>query len=301
MSTNNLRVISQNLVDYSSTTIQASSSATAGPVANLTKDAKSLVWRSQSASTTNVIVKLVVQFSSSIVGGIVLPFTNLTSTATIRVRGYTGDPVILTGSVDAPIATAYGTEIFDTGSSLASPYQTPDVWNGPTVVTGVNSYAYGGGVYGRIWIPINMQLACTSVLIEINDINPDKYIEISRLIIGPYWSPRFNTSFGLTNTLADLSTQSRTMSGDLVTNRSTRHSTMSFDLKWLDPADRRIFSSLLKHNGLARPMLISLFPNNTEDHYREKDHQIYGKLMQLPGIQQNIVDMYSSQIEIEEI
>lgn len=299
MSSNNLRIISQNLVDYSSTTITASSSATACPATNLTKDAKSLVWRSGTSSTTSVKVMLVITNVSNSIGAVVLPFTNLSSTANIRIRGYTGTAPTLSGTVDAPIATNLGTLVFDSGTVLASPYATLDVWNGSTQVSGSNSYAYGGGVYGRVWL--SSQYVCTSLLIEITDTNPNKYIEVSRLVIGPYWSPKFNTSFGLSSSMIDLSTSNRTSSGDLVLTRGPRHSTLKFDLNWLTPIDRQAFSNIIKYSGISKPLLISLFPNNSDDYYREKDHQIYGNLVQLPSIQQNIVDMYSSQIDIEEV
>lgn len=132
------------------------------------------------------------------------------------------------------------------------------------------------------------------------------YIEASRLIIGPYWSPKYNTDYGLTNTVKDMSTHDRTDAGDLITKRGPRYSTLSFDLKWLDQADRIQLTKLLIGSGMSKPIFISLFPDNTDtglavDYEKERAHQCYGKMVQVPGVSYSTLDIYSTQIEIEEV
>jgi hypothetical protein len=297
MAQNNLRVIYQNLAD--SATITASSTAGIGtPATNLTKDTKSLVWRSATSSTTSPKANLVVTFASNIIGGVILPFCNLTSAATIRVRGYTGTAPTLAGTVDAPTVAATGTQVFDTGTVLAAPYQSAAETG--TLAVSNNSYAYGAGTYGRVWVPT--PAACTSLLIEITDTgNADKYIEISRLVIGPYWTPKFNTSFGLSTSFKDLSTNSRSESGDLITNRNVRYRCMNFDMQYLTPDDRTSFTKILKGIGLAKGLFISLFPDNSEDWNKEHSHQIYGKLSQISDINHPLFGVYSTTVDIEEI
>lgn len=302
MASKNLRIIYNNLIDTAGITITTGASGAASantPVTNMLRDTKSLVWRSITSTTTTVKVKMVVSGFSSIVGGIILPFCNLSTVATIRVRGYTGAIPTLGGTVDLPTATATGTQVFDTGAVIAAPIQQLGLWNWGTIALGANGYSYGGGTYGRVWL--DNQISCTSLLIEIDDTNTDKYIEISRLVIGSYWSPKYNTSYGLSNTIKDLSAHERSESGDLITNRGVTFNTMNFDLTWLTPADRLDFTRIIKGNGLPRPLLISLFPDNAEDWAKEQAHQIYGKLSQLSGIQHSMLDTYSTQIEIEEI
>ncbi len=299
MAANNLRIIYQNAAD-SATITGSSTASSATTTANLKKEAKSLVWRSATSSTTTVKANLVLSGFTSIIGGVILPFCNLTSEATIRVRGYTGNIPTMGGTVDTPTVGTTGSLVFDSGIVAACPYQQLGLWNWGSVPLGVNSYSYGGGTYGRVWI--SGQLSCTSLLIEIVDTNnANKYIELSKVVMGAYWSPKYNTSYGLSTSLKDLSSHERSEAGDLVTNRGSVYNSMTFDLEWLTVTDRLEFMRILKGNGLPKPILISLFPDNTTDWTKEQAHQIYGKLSQMPGITHSIYDMYSSQIEIEEV
>ena len=318
MAANNLRIIYQNLVDISTTTITSSGSNASTPIANLKNDSKSIVWRSDPVSTggganntynikTNLIVSLA---TSTIIGGIVLPFCNLSTNATIRVRGYTGTaptPGTAPGGNYSGSSSGWagftttGTQTFDTGTNSASPYVTLGKWDWGALPLGVNSYSYGGGTYGRCWLLNKTQIAAQYLLIEIVDpTNDSNYIELSRLVVGSYWSPTYNTSFGLSTSVKDLSVHNRSESGDLITNRGISYNSMNFDLKYLNTSDRLQFSRISRGNGISKPLFISLFPDD-EDIQKEQAHQIYGKLSQLSDIQHPIFEMYSSQVEIEEI
>lgn len=304
MASNNLRVIYDNLVDASTTTITVSSTASAQvTAANMKLDAKSLVWRSGVTGTTDTAKgNIIVTFPQQVVGGVILPFCNLSSVATIRVRGYTGIAPTHGGTLAAPTITPGTTTVFDTGTVMACPYQPLGLWNWGAYPLGVNSYSYGGGTYGRVWVPEQSQQAVSSLSIEIVDTaNSSQYVEVSRLVIGYYWSPKYNTSFGLGNSIKDTSTHLRSESGNLITNRGTSYNTMNFDLKWMTPSDRLDLMRILKGNGLSKPLFISLFPDNSEDWAKEQTHQIYGKLSQLPGISHPVYEMYSSSIDFEEI
>jgi len=308
MASNNLRIVYNNIVDLSTTVITASSTAsgTATPVSNLKLDSKSQVWRSASTGTPNgtglytTRANIVLTFSSAIIGGVMLPFCNLSSAAKIRVRGYTGTAPTTGAATNSPTASTTGTLVHDSTKIFSCPYQTFGLWNWGSLPLGVNSYSYGGGTYGRVWMPA--QLACTSLLIEIEDTEcSNPYIEVSRIITGSYWSPKYNTSFGLSTGSQDLSQHQRSESGDLITNRGIRYRNMRFDLTWLPPEDRLEFTRILRGNGLPRPLFISLFPNNSEDYEKEQAHQIYGKLSQLSDITHPIFEIYSTSIDIEEI
>jgi hypothetical protein len=276
-----LRVIYQNLADTA--TITASPAATGATlVTNMQKDVKSLVYRGSGTSTT-----LTVNLSTAaIVGGVALPFCNLTATATIRVQGYS----TINGT---------GTQVFDTGTINACPYQPLGLWAWGSLPIGLNTYAYGGGTYARCWLPNGTQTTCLSLRIEIVD-TANTSIELSRLVIGSYWAPTYNTSFGLTAGTNDLSENSRSESGDIITNRGTRHSTLNFDLKYMNPADRTQFSKIVRGSGLNKALFVSLFPDDPEPE-KEQLHQIYGKLSQLGGISHPMYEMYSTTIDIEEV
>jgi hypothetical protein len=281
MALNNLRIIYQNLAD-TATLVASSTQGTSTPVTNLQKDPKGSVWRSigSSASITATLA------TAQSIGGVVLPFTNFTSnSATLTVAGYSGSA--------------------GTGTLLYTQSGTCCPWNTLGLSTGSpNTYAYGGGTCARLWLStVNQAISVASIVITISAPGTD-YIEVSRLIVGKYWSPVYNTGYGMTATIKDLSTHDRTESGDLVTQRGPRFNALSFDLAYLAPADRIQMTKLLLGNGISKPLFVSLFPDNdsTTNYYEmERAHQIYGKLMQTPGISYHTLDMYSSQIELEEV
>jgi hypothetical protein len=309
MAQNNLRVIYQNLTDVS--TLTASSVAGAGtPVTNLQKDTKSLVYRSQVSGTQAIGVNFKLVFPEQQIGGpdsgigIVLAFTNLTNTATIRVRGFTGtEPTIGTGT--SPTVGVPGTLQFDSGVQTAAPYQATGFsnWNADSFYTTLASTTRytERKVYARVWIPITTPVPCTSILIEVDDVNINQFIECSRLIVGKYWSPKYNTSYGMTAGTKDLSSSTRSEAGDLVSSVGYKFSTLSFDLKWLTKDDRAIVNKIVRTLGTQKAMFVSLFPNNSDDWEKEQLYQIYGKISQLPGIDHSIFEMYSSQLDLEEV
>lgn len=278
MATNNLRVIYNNLANNA--TITSSVTATGvTAVANIKVDSKSLVCRTAGTAVTFTVTLA----TASTVGGVVLPFCNLTSTATINVSLLNGVTNLLT-----------------TGAILACPYQNLGGSNWGTVPTGANGYAYGSGTYGRVWFTQTANV--TSLTITITDTsNTAGYLEFSRLVVGQYWSPTYNTEYGLSNGMKDLTTHERTEAGDLVSNRGVRSPSMNFTVNNMLPTDRLSLYSIFKFGGLSNPLLISLFPDNTTDWSKERDYMIYGKLPQFNEIVHPIYNMYNSSIEIEEI
>lgn len=270
MPRNNLRIVYQNLADTS--TITASSTAAGLVASNLKLDAKSLVWRS-TATTATLTVTLA---TTSTINCIILPFCNLTRTAIISINA--------SGLLPDDI--------------LACPYTNPGEWASTLIPTGTSKYSYGGGTYARVYFsPVTV----SSLQINISDPgNTAGYIEASRLIVGNYWSPTFNTSFGLTVSPKDMTTNARSEAGDLVSNRGITYNTMSFDLKYLDTTDKTQLLSILKGNGKSKPIFISLFPED-DDVSKEGAHQIYGKLTDLSGIQYTMFGIYSSTVDIEEV
>lgn len=280
---NKLRVIYQNLADTATITASPTAAGVTS-VANLIKDPKSLVYRGTGTSVTLTVTLA----ASSIVGGVAIPFCNLTPTATIRTRGYSA-------------SAGTGTLLFDSGTILSCPYQPLGMWAWGSIPLGLNMYAYGGKVYARCWLPNQQQLSCASLVIDIIDTaNTYGYIELSRLVIGAYWSPTYNTSFGLSASTVDTSAHERSESGDIITNRGARYDTLNFDLAYMNSADRTEFSKIMRGSGLPKAMFISIFPDDA-DPGKEQLHQIYGKLSQLGGISHPMYEMYSTTIDIEEV
>lgn len=124
--------------------------------------------------------------------------------------------------------------------------------------------------------------------------------EISRVIVGEYWSPKYNTSFGVSSGFSDNSTVERTQAGDLYTISSPRNKTLSFDLSYLSETDKYKMFDLIKTCGKVTPIFVSIFPNNT-DKEKEQIYQIYGKFTDLSSITNTMWSQYSSSVSLEEI
>lgn len=275
----NLRIIYDNAIDRA--TLSASSTAGSLAVSNLLTDIKSAVWRATGISAT-----LTATWSAAeIVSGVVLPFTNLTPAATIRVRGYTN------------IADA--TPAFDTGTIAACAATTIGPWGWASGTVGANSFAYGGGAYARAWI--GAPAAVKKITIDLVDAaNPAGYVEAGRLVAGAYWSPVWNFDYGTSVTMVDSSKQQRSDAGDLLTDIGTRHRKQNLSLSTMPEADRAALWDIARGNGLARPMLISGYPNDASPHL-EQTHQIYCKLTSMPSLAAPYFAYFSGQLEIEEV
>lgn len=267
-----LRIVYDNLVDVSTLSANVTDSGT--DVNNLKSDIKSKVWRSTGKTGT-----ITITFGGSRkVSAIALPFCNLTSAATIQV-------------------TANGST--NLGTFVPVVYKFDDLYSYQSPPAGISEYYYGRGTYGRIWLN-SPATSYSSITLTISDTSNSSNIELSRLIIGEYWAPKYNTSYGLSYGMKDLSKHDRTEAGDLITLRGPRYGTLSFDLKYMDTTDRTNVLKIMKQNGLAKPMFVSLFPQDS-DPVKEVQHQIYGKLSQLSPIAYPFLDMYSTGIDLEEI
>lgn len=285
----NLVVIYENLIDASNTTITVSSTAGSTNKENLRNNTKSFVWRSSATSATFLIAL----GTSRVISGVAIPFCNLTATATIRVRGFTANPTLSGTTVVG------GTEAWTSGTILACPWESP-LHNGATTApSGVSVYSYGGGKHARCYVPNSTTI--TGITIELVDTsNTDGYVEAARMVAGEYWSPRYNTSYGLSVEPVDLSKHERTEAGDLITTINPKFNKMAFDLKYMDTDDRASFIKILRSNGLVKPIFVSLFPYTTDVNL-ERDFQIFGKLSPASPIIHPIYSMYSSQVLMEEI
>ena len=296
-SPNKLRIISQNQVDLSTTTITSTTPASGTSTANLRSDTKSLVWRSSTSTTASIVLDL---GSSKPIGGVVLAFTNLpSSTATIRVVGHNTAITISGGTLVIPVGASY-----NTGTIQCCPWNNLALPSWGTNPAGSSNYSYGGGTYARVWL--NTTQATTPVRyvgIEITD-SAASFIEVSRLIVGSYWSPVYNAGYGMSAGIKDLSEHVRTEGGDLLTRRGPRFRTLNFDLQWLAGVDRKEMTRILLGNGMPKPLFVSLFPDSTgldEDFQREGIHQIYGKMVSVPGVSYTNFEIYSTSLELEEV
>ncbi|PHV29517.1 hypothetical protein CSQ93_05480 [Janthinobacterium sp. BJB426] len=274
----NLRIIYDNAGDRA--VLTASSQADALGPANLQHDDKFYLLRSVGLALTITATWP----SPQIVGCAALPFCNLTPTATIRVRGYVepGDAM----------------PDFDTGVVPACEYARLGMWDWGALPLGVNAFSYGGGTYARCWLPM---VSVKKLVIELADPdNPAGYIEAARLVVGPYWSPEQNASYGAGVTSFDTSTQNRTGAGSQTVERGAMYRKLSIELEHMTPLDRAELWRIVRGNGLTLPLLVSLYPDS-DDGELEQAHQVYGRLASNFAITTPYYQTYATNIEIEEM
>lgn len=298
-SPNNLRIIYNNLIDLPTTVLTANSQGGTWPTSPLKVDTKSVVWRSQSINKASIIVDWGTTPQS--VDGLVFAFTNvISSSSTIRIRAYNSAPTITDNNIVGV------NSLYDTGDQPCCPWSNLDLPSWGTNPVGSSNYSYGGGTYCRLWLN-SVQRAITSRYLGIELIDPTSSrtnLEISRMIAGQYWSPTYNTGYGIESAIKDLSEHLRTEGGDLVTRRGPRVRTLNFDLQWLASVDRKELTRLFLGNGISKPLFASIFPDSTgtdEDYQREGIHQIYGKFMAIPGVSYTNYEIYSTRMELEEV
>lgn len=280
----NLRIIHDNAAARA--TITASSQAGALGPANLLTDTKSAVWRAASASASFSLAFP----QPELIGGVILPFCNLTSAAMIRVAGYDARGAIVADSGYVPACGYAKFGQFDWGGEVlgVSGYRR----------AGVNQFSRGGGAYARCWLG-NVAVRRLDVYVS-DPTNPDGYIEASRVIAGAWWSPQYNADYGASVQPIDTSTQHRTDGGDRRVAIGARSRQLSLTLAHLTPIDRARAMGMLLRNGLSVPLFVSLFPD-ADDPRLEQDHQIYGQLSELSAVALPYFNTYSAPITIEEM
>ena len=303
MAANNLRIVYNNLAIGS--TLTASSQASAAlSVSNLLNDYKSVPWRSLTGTITNEArANLVVTFpQDKTVTLVLLPYTNMSALTTIRIKGWTGTAPTLSGTTNAPTLTTTGaTQVFDTGIVKAFDYDPLGTFEWGTQVLAPTGYS-GENSYIMAWIPKEVSQPCRHITIELVDTsNFDQYIQVSFIVLGDYWSPKFNTKFGLSQGQEDKSSNFRNEAGDLLVSKSFKYKTLRFDMSYLTPSDRTEMSRIFRIAGSTSRIFISLFPENYSDPSEEHMYQLYGKIVKLPGIENHIYKMYKTTIDIEEV
>jgi hypothetical protein len=257
----NMRLIYDNAADRASS-LAASTTAGALAASNMLTDIKTEVHRSTGTSVTYTLEWSSAQF----VNAAVLAFANMSSTATMRARGYT--------------ETADPDPIVDTGADLCCPYQPFGMWEWGGEPLGVNAYAYGGYVYARSYFATN---AIKKLVLDVVDVdNASGYVEVGRIIVGKYWSPDTNPKFGLGIQPESNTEHKRSEAGDLRTEIMPTSRALKMDLNQIaNSIDRQRVYDILFGNGMSRPVFVSVFPED-DDPALELSHQLYGKLLDTP-------------------
>jgi hypothetical protein len=254
----NLRIIFDNVADRTSS-LTASTTSGSLVAANLKND-----YKSQHHRSTGTTVAYTLNWSSAVtIGGIVLPATNLSATATIAVS--------FTGGTGSNISTM-----------LACPDTSLTAWSNFTSTPNANLFAYGGLSKTAVWLA-TQRTDVTAMTITLTDTsNTAGYIDCSRIVCGPYWQPTYTVDRrGLNLLITDSSKTSRTDSGDLLTEQGFVTDELSFNLGVLTDADRNTLLDNFRRYGTSKSIAVSVFPPSTTSatsvSKAEQLFTIYGK------------------------
>lgn len=269
----NMRIISSNAADRA--TLVVPNTALGLGAAHLKTDIKGQVCRVLGGVAT--ITATWAQLET--VGAVVIPASNLGPSSTIRVRAY---------------ADEAGTELLqDTGERWAAPgpiFANEDF----TQPLNVNSFAFGVPPITAVYLAQHEAVRC--LVIDIADPSAE-FIDLSRLIVGRYFEPRYNPEYGQSDGVIDMSSNSRAASGDIKTDAGPRAKRMSFNLSFIANEDRAQVLQILQR-GIGKWLFVSLLPGHA-DPEKERDKSIYGKPSSAGSMSWAYCGFHAATFEIE--
>lgn len=199
---------------------------------------------------------------------------------------------ITTSSVTGPIAVvallteAIGSVTMTVTGQTAVTEATTSSFTGQTS-------GYGGGKYIVSYFTLASGTTSFTVTFSTS-------VKVSKFIVGNYWSPKYNTNYGVQVGYEDATTYARLQSGDLYATIAPRNKTLQFDLQYMDESDKFYLFDIIKSVGKTKPMFISIFPGDS-DQQKEQMYSIFGRLSTPPNISHIMYTMYSSSLQLEEI
>lgn len=247
-----MRIVYNNALDRS-TSLTASTTNGSLVAANMKTESKSEIHRSTGTNVTYTIT----WSTNEIIGAIILPCTNLSSTATIRVKLYDSTPLL----------------IYDTGILSATTGLNFDL-EGDTHT--VNNFAYGIISKTAVWIEqkFDMVRSCTIELSDTN--NLAGFIDCSKIIVGDYWESTYNIENGAQLISTDDSLITRTNGGELVADIGFIYDKVSFNFSLLPEVDKSDITKIIRNVGTNKNFFVSLLPGEIIGS-EEQDFMVYGK------------------------
>lgn len=206
--------------------------------------------------------------------------TDTGTTFTITTTSITGPLAVV-----AVLAEATGSVTMTVSGQTAEAETTTSNFTGQTV-------GYGGGKY------IAKYFTRTSTTTSFT-VTFSQSVKVSKFVIGNYWSPKYNTGYGVQVGYEDTTTSERLQSGDLYSTPGPRHRTLQFDLQYMDESDKFQLFDIQRSVGKLRPIFVSVFPEDS-DKQKTQMYSIYGKFVNLSPINHYTYTLYSSSLQLEE-
>lgn len=152
---------------------------------------------------------------------------------------------------------------------------------------------YGGGKYIAKYFTLAAGTTSFTVTFSAS-------VKVSKFIVGNYWSPKYNTGYGVQVGYSDATTTERLQSGDLYSVIAPRNKQLQFDLQYMDESDKFQLFDIMKSIGKTKSVFVSVFPGDS-DQQKEQMYTICGKFTSIGNISHVMYSMYSSSLQFEEI
>ena len=190
--------------------VTADTAAPGVPATNLQTSQPGEVWRSNYVASGTFVVDL---GEAAPVRAIALLYSNLSDTATWRVRGAASEAA-LGNAPRVEVAQAFGSTL---------PRDARGWRHGLAYLR----RAAAAAIWTNRWWQIDLSDAA----------NPDGYLEAGRLVMADPWQPECNLSLGWDFIRRDASLVERMVGGQLRTELRGAHDEFAFDLDWLSRAE----------------------------------------------------------------
>ena len=276
--TANVRFIFDNAGDRA--TLSASSAAIAA--ANLQTDERAAVWRTAAAVTSATLTAN--WATAEPIDSIALAWTNLSTVATMRVRGYT---------LPNDAAAAFDSTI------NVCPQTLGDLHWGLEPLGGGGAWRTSSPMAAAVWL--TGPYAIRKLTIDLVDIYATGgYLEASRLITGLRFEPAVNAVYPWNVKAVDRARPARAESGDLRVETLTRYRSFTLDLARLAVTDERNKLMRMAQRGLARGVFVSVAPDWSDT----SDVQLgsfYAGLASEPELGMTFIDNWRTNLTFEEM
>lgn len=278
--TANLRLIFDNAADRG--TLTASSTAGALAATNMQVDEKAAVWRSAAAVTTATLT--LTWSTAETLDSIALAWTNLSTVATMRVRGY---------RLPNDAAT-----LFDLTVNVCAQTLGDLAW-GTEPLGGGGAWRTSSPMQAMVWLAAAYQIR--KLVVDIVDAYATgAYIEASRLVAGTRFEPGLNMSYGLQVDLNGRANPERAESGDLRVEVLSLYRGLSLNLDWLRTAADRNAIARMAQRGRGRGVWVSCFADwaDTSD---QQFGSFYAGLMDKTGLALALTNNWRAPLRFEEM
>lgn len=128
--------------------------------------------------------------------------------------------------------------------------------------------------------------------------NTNGFVDIARIYMGRYLSPKINFSWGYSLKHQSKSEKQRTAGGGLYGRKTASFRKLQFDLDWLPDIDTNLFLDAVRQVGTHQDIFVSLYPENGGE--KERNNSMAGKLADTPEFSHQFNNNYQAPFVIEE-